>query len=167
VAALLVAVVWAADGAPAEKSNVRAVAEEIAPSLAPGDLVVSTQPEQIPVLSYYLPEGLRYATLWGPVEDVGVTDWRDGVERLRATSAERDLAPLIDRLPAGRRVVLIEPMVTDLSRWRAPWTELVRLRSAEWRRYVADDPQLTAVAVRPPELEPGVNQLRATVLLKG
>ncbi len=167
VAALLVAVVWAADGAPAEKSNVRAIAEEIAPSVARGDLVVSTQPEQIPVLSYYLPEGLRYATLWGPVEDVGVTDWRDGVERLRATSAERDLAPLIDRLPAGRRVVLIEPMVTDLSRWRAPWTKLVRLRSAEWRRYAADDPQLTAVAVRPPELEPGVNQLRATVLLKG
>jgi hypothetical protein len=96
-----------------------------------------------------------------------VTDWRDGVDRLRATSAERDLAPLIDRLPAGRRVVLVEPMVTDLSRWRAPWTQLVRVRSAEWGRYVADDRQLTAVAVRPPELEPGVNQLRATVLLKG
>ena len=28
--------------------------------------------------------GCDYATLWGPVSDVGVTDWRDGVERLRA-----------------------------------------------------------------------------------
>ena len=61
----------------------RAISEAIAPSLRPGDLVVSTQPEQIPVLDYYLPDGLRYATLWGPVDDVGVTDWRDGVERLR------------------------------------------------------------------------------------
>ena len=167
VGALLVAVLWAADGAPAEKSNVREVAEEIAPSLAPGDLVVSTQPEQIPVLSYSLPDGLRYATLWGPVDDVGVTDWRDGVDRLRATSAQRDLAPLIDRLPAGSRIVLVEPIVTDLTRWRAPWTALVRVRSTEWRQFVSNDRRLTAVAVRPPELEPGVNQLRATVLLKG
>ena len=53
------------------------------PSLSPGDVVVSTQPEQIPVLHHYLPPGLRYATLTGYVKDVGVTDWRDGVERLR------------------------------------------------------------------------------------
>ena len=36
------------------------------------------------MLHYYLPDGLRYATLWGPVSDLGVTDWRDGVERLEA-----------------------------------------------------------------------------------
>ena len=65
VGALLVALIWAGDGARTEKSNVRAIAEEIAPSLRPGDLVVSTQPEQIPVLSYYLPAAWRYATLWG------------------------------------------------------------------------------------------------------
>ena len=88
----LVAVLWAIDGAPAEKSNVRAVATAIAPSLRPGDLVVATQPEQVSVLDYYLPDGLRYATLTGPVADAGVTDWRDGVERLRATTPERDLA---------------------------------------------------------------------------
>jgi hypothetical protein len=167
VAAVLVAVIWAGTGAPAEKSNVRALADEISPSLAPGDLVISTQPEQIPVLSYYLPHGLRYATLWGPVDDLGVTDWRDGVEHLRATSAPRDLGPLIDRLPAGRRIVLIEPIVTNLSRWQAPWTELVRVRSSEWRQYLSNDRRLTAVAVRPPGPEPGVNQLRATVLRKG
>ncbi len=79
----LVAVLWAIDGAPSEKSNVRAVAGAIAPSLRPGDLVVATQPEQVSVLDYYLPDGLRYATLTGPVPDSGVTDWRDGVERLR------------------------------------------------------------------------------------
>ena len=78
---------------PDQKSNVRAVAESVAPSLAAGDVVVSTQPEQIPVLDHYLPDGLRYATLWGPVSDLGVTDWRDGVERLEATSREQDLEP--------------------------------------------------------------------------
>ena len=86
----IVAVLWAVHGAPDEKSNVRDVAEAIAPSLHPGDLVVATQPEQVSVLDYYLPDGVRFGTLTGPVEDPGVTDWRDGVERLEATSAPRD-----------------------------------------------------------------------------
>ena len=93
VGALLVALIWAADGAPTHKSNVRAIAEEIAPSLHPGDLVVSTQPEQIPVLDYYLPDGLRYATLWGPVDDVGVTDWRDGVRAAARRPAPSATSP--------------------------------------------------------------------------
>ena len=166
VGALVVAVIWAGNGAPPVKSNVRAIAEEIGPSLRPGDLVVSTQPEQIPVLSYYLPKGLDYATVWGPVDDLGVTDWRDGVDRLRATSAERDLKPLIDDLPMGRRLVLVEPITDEIGRWLAPWTELVRVRSTEWRRYVANDPRLVALSVRPEEPENGVNRLRATVLVK-
>jgi mannosyltransferase len=166
VCALVVAVIWAADGAPTDKSNVREIAEEIAPSLQPGDLVVSTQPEQIPVLSYYLPTDLRYATLWGPVDDLGVTDWRDGVERLRATDAERDLEPLIDALPRGRRLVLVEPITDVIGHWLAPWTELVRVRSTEWRQYVSNDPRLEPVAVRPLDDESGANRVRATVLVK-
>ena len=100
----VVAVLWAIDGAPAEKSNVREVSEAIAPSLRPGDVVVATQPEQVSALHYYLPDGLRYATLTGWVPDVGVTDWRDGVERLERTSAARDLAPVLDSVPPGGRV---------------------------------------------------------------
>jgi hypothetical protein len=165
VGALLVALIWMTDGGPTEKSNVRAISEEITPSLKAGDLVVSTQPEQIPVLSYYLPPGLRYATLWGPVDDLGVTDWRDGVRRLRGTNAPQDLEPLLDALPRGRRIVLVEPIINNLSRWQAPWTQLVRVRSTEWRQYLSNDPRLTAVAVRPAELQLGINVLRATVLL--
>jgi len=113
-------VIWAADGAPSEKSNVREISEAIAPSLHPGDLVVSTQPEQVPVLHYYLPDGLRYATLTGAVPDVGVTDWRDGVERLERTSPERDLAPLLDTVPPGGRVALVVPQIYSIGQWRAP-----------------------------------------------
>jgi len=167
VGVVLVAVIWAGDGASSEKSNVREIAGAIAPSLRPGDLVISTQPEQVPVLSYYLPDGLRYATLWGAVEDVGVADWRDGVQRMRATSAERDLEPLVAALPPGRRVVLVEPIVNDLSRWQAPWTALIRVRSTEWSQYLSNDQRLTATAVRPPDVQPGRNLLRATVLVKG
>ena len=97
---VIVAMLWAYDVWPTNKSNVRDVATAIAPSLSPGDVVVSTQPEQVPVLHHYLPPGLRYATPTGYVEDVGVTDWRDGVERLEGTSPQRDLKPILDQLPA-------------------------------------------------------------------
>jgi mannosyltransferase len=164
---LIVAVIWAADGAPDEKSNVRPVAEAVAPSLRPGDLVVSTQPEQVPVLHHYLPDGLRYATLWGPVEDVGVADWRDGVERLEATSPARHLQPLLDSLGPGQRLVLVTPIFFDKGRWSAPWTSLVRLRSEEWEQYISNDPRLQVSAVYPPTFTPPrPNPVRATVLVR-
>jgi hypothetical protein len=163
----VVAVLWAADGAPAEKSNVRAVTGAIAPSLQPGDLVVATQPEQVSVIDYYLPDGLRYATLTGLVRDSGVTDWRDGVERLRATSAERDLAPLLDSLRPGQRLVLVVPQVYTLGRWSAPWTKIVRLRSEEWLQHVSNDPRLGLTAIEPSNPFPsGPNPVRAHVYLR-
>jgi hypothetical protein len=168
VAGLLVAALLAAGNTPPDdKSNVRDVAEAIAPSLRPGDLVLSTQPEQVSVLAYYLPDGLRYATLTGAVRDTGVTDWRDGPERLAATSAERNLGPLLDRLEPGRRLVLVEPIIFSLSRWQAPWTELVRLRSEEWRQYVSNDGRFAVSSIEPPSPPtPRPNPVQATVLVK-
>ena len=163
----LVTVLWAIDGAPTEKSNVRAVAESIAPSLRPGDVVVATQPEQVSALHYYLPAGLRYATLTGPVRDTGVTDWRDGVERLEATSAERDLKPVLDRMRPGQRLALVVPTVYAIGRWSAPWTRLVRLRSEEWLQYVSNDPRFGLTAIEPALPFPASpNPVRARVYLK-
>ena len=163
----VIAALWAFDGPPPEKSNVREVAAAIAPALDPGDLVVSTQPEQIPVLDYYLPDGLRYATLWGPVSDLGVTDWRDGVERLEDTSVRRDFQPLVRGLEPGRRLVLVEPIVYDAERWSAPWTELVRIRSVEWRDHLREDERLRITAVVPPSSYPErPNPLRATISIR-
>jgi mannosyltransferase len=166
IGALLVALIWCSDAAPQQKSNVRDVAQEIAPSLRPGDIVVSTQPEQVPVLHYYLPAGLRYATLWGPVSDLGVTDWRDGVQRLRGTNAQEDLKPILDHMKRGQRLVLVEPVINNIARWLAPWTELVRVRSTEWRQYVSNDPRFTATSLRPGSFTSRPNQLRAMVLVK-
>jgi hypothetical protein len=168
IAGLVVAAALSAgDTAPDEKSNVRSVARTIAPSLQPGDLVIATQPEQISVLDYYLPDGLRYATLTGAVSDTGVTDWRDGTERLGATTPERDLAPLLDELEPGQRVALITPIFFDIRRWRAPWTELVRLRSFEWRQHIGNDRRFAVAAtepILPTERRPNAQQ--ATILVK-
>ena len=151
------------------KSNVESVAARLAPALHPGDLLISTQPEQLPNLAYYLDEeeGLRWATLWGPVDDLGVTDWRDGVERMERLTPERDLAPLLDALPAGARVALIEPEIYAIDRWSAPWTAMVRIRSNQWRGWMLDDDRFRVVAVRPEEFSPPApNPVRATVFLK-
>ena len=62
------------------------------------------------MLYRYLPAGVRFLTPLGTVADPRLTDWRDGVARLRAGSAERVLAPLVDRLAPGRRVLLVMPV---------------------------------------------------------
>jgi MFS family permease len=157
------------DKGPSTKSNVANVAAAIAPTLRSGDLVVSTQPEQAPALAYYLEdvEGLRWATLFGPLTDLGVTDWRDGVERLEASSPEEDLAPLLDATPVGARVALVEPEIFSIQRWSAPWTRLVRVRSNQWRAWMLGDRRFRVVAVRPEDfVPPAPNPVRATVFLK-
>jgi hypothetical protein len=167
VGLVLVVIMWAQDAAPVEKSNVRAVAHAIGPSLAPGDLVISTQPETIPVLHYYLPEGLRYATLTGEQTDLGVWDWRDGVERLERTSPQKDLLPLLNAVQPGRRVVLVEPITWTLNRWRAPWTALVRIRSKEWAQALSNDGRLQIASIQPTHFTPPrPNPVQATVMVK-
>jgi mannosyltransferase len=167
VGLIVAAALGVGDTAPDDKSNVREVARTIAPSLRPGDLVVATQPEQVPVLAYYLPEGVRFATLTGPVSDTGVTDWRDGTERLGASSAERDLGPLLDELKPGQRVALMTPIFFDIRRWQAPWTEQVRLKSGEWRQYLSNDSRFAVSAVEPAlPIERRPNAQQATVLVK-
>ncbi len=139
--------VWLASGPAPAKSNVRTVAATVAPALRPGDLVVCTQPEQVPVLYRYLPAGLRFLTPLGPVAEPRVTDWRDGVERLRAGSAERVLEPRLDRLSPGRRVLLVMPVYQRLS--QAPWNRAVRSRTREWRAWLRADARLRSLGRAP------------------
>ena len=43
-----------------------------------------------------------------------MTDWRDGVERLRASSPQRDLKPILDALRPGQRLVLVTPIIFSM-----------------------------------------------------
>jgi mannosyltransferase len=142
-----VAGVWLVSGPAPAKSNVRTVAATVAPQIRPGDLVASTQPEQVPVLHRYLPGGVRFLTPLGVVADPRMTDWRDGVARLRAGRAERVLAPLVDRLAPGRRVLLVMPV--NRRRSHAPWNRAVRIRTREWRAWLRADPRLRSIGRAP------------------
>jgi hypothetical protein len=144
-----VSVLWAADPAREQKSNVREVAAAASPALRPGDTVIVAHPEQIAVLSRYMPGGLRWATTLGPAADPRTFDWRRAVERLRAAEPGRTSASVLERVAPGERVVLALPVVQGEDRWRAPWTALVRGRAEQWRRLVADRPDLRRVSAVP------------------
>jgi len=142
-----VAGAWLVSGPAPAKSNVRTVAGTVAPALRPGDLVVCTQPEQVPVLARYLPGEVLYLTPLGTVGEPQVADWRDGVARLRAGTADRLLAPLVHQLAPGRRVLLAMPVYRRVS--QSPWNRAVRIRTHEWRTWLHDEPRLRPLGHAP------------------
>jgi hypothetical protein len=146
-----VAAIWLVTPAPAAKSNVRALAAAV--HVRPGDLVVSTQPEQVPVLHRYLPAGAVYVTPLGVVPDPRMVDWRDGLARLRAGRAGRVLGPLLDHVEPGRRILLVMP-VRRRSGWEGSWTRVVRVRTREWRAALAADPRVRLIGRAPPSAFP-------------
>jgi hypothetical protein len=133
--AALAAVVglWLWQGAPEPKSNARELSAVLAPRLRPGDVVLSTQPEQVPVLAHYLPDAVRFMTVLGPIDDDGVMDWRDALPRLRAASPGATVDAAVREARSGGRVVVIRPVVTG-GGWTTPWTSLV----AEHSRMIDD-----------------------------
>jgi hypothetical protein len=143
-----VLVVWVASGPAPAKSNVRTVASTVGPELRRGDLVVCTQPDQVPVLYRYLPPGLRFLTPLGPIAQPQLTDWRNGVARLHAGRAPRLLGPRIRGLAPGRRVLLVMPVYRHpLS--QAPWNRAVRSRTREWRDWLRGNPALRSLGSAP------------------
>jgi hypothetical protein len=118
---------------------VRTVAHRVAPEIRSGDLVISTQPEQVPVLYRYLPRGAIYLTPLGLVADPRMTDWRYGLSRLKAGKAHRTLLPIVDNLPKGRRILLVTPVDDSGS---AAWERAVRVRTREWRKALKADKRL-------------------------
>ena len=132
-ALLIIQPITRIDGMPLPrdaKSNAREVAALEAPRLQRGDLVVAVQPEAVPLARIELGPGLRYADPTGVVRDPSMMDWRDAETRLRRSSFERDIAPLLDELAVGQRVLVIGPANVE----RATDTTWIRLFRARGRR---------------------------------
>lgn len=167
---LIVGVWWATTGSPPVKSNARTVAAAFAASLRPGDWMISTQPEQLPALQHYLgATGERPATLTGPARHPDVVDWRDALPRMRNTTVERNLTPLLDHTPVGGRVLLVRPIVPNPVLWRAPWQAVVRIHSSRWLRAMLDDRRfrlIRAFPLDPVNPYPGPHPVRAQLFQK-
>jgi hypothetical protein len=137
-----VAILWSAAGTHPPRTDADALARAARPLLQRGDLVVSTQPEQLPLLSYYLPAGLRYASPFGPTADPRVADWRDAVAHLARTSVTRQVTPLLDRMPRGGHVLLVAPASWDANSRRTAWGRAEHRRSDAIEWTLLSDPRL-------------------------
>jgi mannosyltransferase len=136
------------------KSNASDLRNDAVPELRQGDLVLSMQPEQGPLLAYHLERlggapDLRFGNPMGAVENDQIMDWTDGYDKLKDASPSAKLDPLVDSLPPGGRVLIVYPVTSRADDWDAPWTELVRRRGAQWGAALAADRQLKYVKAVP------------------
>jgi mannosyltransferase len=151
VAAVAVVVALSWQGRPsytslAHKSNVAQVASALAPRLPAGSLVVTTQPEQVPALRYYLGARVRYVTPFGVVPDPRVMDWRDALQRLRAARFGAVMDPLLRRLRAGERLLFVGPRFANAG---SAWSRRIMADTHVWRRALRR--RLRVVAAITPE----------------
>jgi mannosyltransferase len=126
------------------KSADRELAAVVRPRMVPGDLVIATQMEEVPVLRYYLGPALRYANPAGVVTDPGIADWQDASDRM-AAARPAVLLPTVERIPAGGHVLLVcpsSPHASDL-----PWFHTMNTRCAELQAALTGSPGLRAVSV--------------------
>ena len=127
---------------PERKSNIRTTTARVAPYLRGGDLVISADDGAVPLLSHYLPPGLRYATTEGLVADERVSDQREYVNRLRNSRWQTAIPALVAELPVGGRILLIAP---NYQQTRHDWVEFVRLlleRTGEVKTMLLEDQRL-------------------------
>jgi len=137
------------------KSNAADLRKAVAADLNEGDLVVSMQPEQGPLLAYHLEDlggapKLRFASPIGAVKNDRVMDWTDGYDKLKDATPAKELAPLLANLPRGGQVLFVYPVTARADDWDAPWTELVRRRAAQWGAALAANKDFKLVRAVPP-----------------
>jgi hypothetical protein len=146
--AALVAVVFLFAGYSVhnDKENARGIAHGVQPYLKPGELLISTHPEQTPVLRYYLGPGYRWATTLGPTPDPHIFDWRDAVTRLENAKAEPTMAKLLATVEPWQEFVVFQPVFRDYRAWRAKWTKLVWRKATAWSWLLDHDPRYVVVA---------------------
>ncbi len=125
------------------KSNMKDVAGELGPELHKGDVVIVAQPEATPLDFYYLPSGLKYVnTMQGYDSQPSYMDWADALKRYRNENPFTDARPILDALKPGQQLLYLRPLTEGAQDWKAPWTELIRLRSAQWGAIIAADKSL-------------------------
>lgn len=106
---------------PDDKSNVKWLSAQFTPLMRPGDVVASAEIEEVPLLRYYLPSGVGYATPEGMVANTRLVDWRDAFQRLSSARPQAVLSAISDGLAVGERVFLFCPRyVSPVNEQEAP-----------------------------------------------
>jgi mannosyltransferase len=126
------------------------VAQDVRAFMRPGDLVIVTHPERVPIMAHYLGPQFRYGNIFGPVKDTGVMDWRDALDRMKKVRIKTNLEPQLATVPLHGHVTLVRPIVDKKANsWDAPWTHRVAIFSVHWARALNRDPRFRPVKSAP------------------
>jgi mannosyltransferase len=145
VALAVILFLWAGYSVRDDKENARQLAAGLSGLMRPGELVVSTHPEQVPVLRYYLGGGYRWSTTMGPVPDPQIFDWRDAVHRLRTSDMQGRVDQTLAAVRPGGEFVVVSPVFRDYHAWNATWTRLVWKKSLAYSSALQQDPRVRLV----------------------
>jgi hypothetical protein len=146
IALLLISCFWVLDPRTTHqdaKSNVGGAAQEVRRYINADTVVLSSQPEQVPVLSYYLPKVTKFATPLGQVPDPRVMDWQGALAKFEHSRLRTRLIPVLQSLQPGQRVVLAVP--TSFIK-EPEWMDLIRRDSGVWKDYMDKDSHLRLIA---------------------
>jgi hypothetical protein len=153
-AAVVVLVVCAASwllapykGQLLKKSNVKTIALKMRHEVTPGTLVISTQPEQVPVIYYYFRRyyrDLSYLTPLGTPAENGVMDWRDASAKLDRARYHQLVSPKIASATKGSRILLLVP---KLHPGDGSWSRRLYNLSHRWHVAMDRDPRLEVLHV--------------------
>lgn len=154
-------------GAVATKSNVAVVDATMRPELTRGDVVITTDMSELPVIAYYLPHGMRYGTPLGPVADPNVVDWVNLTSRLAQANPQATLARLLASLPVGGRVLIVDP--TNWAAAGAPprYSGIIAAEGIAVNQDLLNSPNFTVIrTVRPRSLLSVANPVEGILLVK-
>jgi hypothetical protein len=132
------------------KSNAHDAIGLVSDRLEDGDVVVTTHPEQGPLIHLYMPRDvkLRYADSLGFIPDPRIFDWRDATDRLKAARPTPTADRIVRTLKPGEHLLLVQPILRT-GKWKAPWTKLVKRRVIQWERVLDGDPRLSRTLAVP------------------
>ena len=82
-------------------------------------------------------------------ENLGTSDVADANAPPGPCNPQATLAPLLASLKPGQQILYVRPLTEGAQNWKAPWTQLVRRRAAQWGALLAGDKNLRVVAVAP------------------
>lgn len=147
------------------KSNVAAADSAVRAQMAPGDLVITTAMAELPVIAYYLPPGLRYATPLGQVHDTSIVDWENLPARLDAADPTTDLAALLRRVPVGGHVFLVNPLSWRTTETPHRYESIVAAEGIAVSVDLLQDPAYTVVKTVKPR-RPSANPVEGILFTK-
>jgi mannosyltransferase len=149
------------------KSDVAYVLGRLHGLLRPGDLVISAQVTDAPAVALDLGPKFSYATPLGRLADPLVVNWSNLPTRLQSINAASNLAPLLDALPRGHHVLLVDPTSWDRAESPQRYAGLVEAEAVAANNEVLSDPSLQVLVTETvPRFSDPQHPMQATLFVK-